>query len=143
MQIRQIMLMELPYLLRTYSRSSDEKIMMEYFCQCCLSIFEHPEREKYYCSVLRVLLSRHITKKGGLKKVERIVKFCRKHPKQAVLYAKCSESMKNMVNPSKNDYFKPDSFIQTILPELEPLSEDKLAALTLVLESGTVIDKQK
>lgn len=31
MQIRQIMLMELPYLLRTYSRSGDEKIMMEYF----------------------------------------------------------------------------------------------------------------
>ena len=38
MQIRQIMLIELPYLLRTYSRSNDEKIMMEYFCQCCLSI---------------------------------------------------------------------------------------------------------
>ena len=37
---------------------------------------------------------------------------------------------------------KPDSFIQEILPELEPLTEDKLKALTSVLESGTVIDKQ-
>jgi len=37
---------------------------------------------------------------------------------------------------------KPDSFIQNILPELEPLSEDKLKALASVLESGTVIDKQ-
>ena len=111
MKIRNVMLMELPMLMRCYSRSGDEKIMMEYFCQCCLSIFEHPEREKYYCSVLRVLLSRHITKKGGLKKVDRIVKFCRKHPKQAVLYAKCSESMKNIVNPSKNDYLAVSSTI--------------------------------
>ena len=37
---------------------------------------------------------------------------------------------------------KPDSFIQSILPELDPLSEDKLKALASVLESGTVIDKQ-
>ena len=37
---------------------------------------------------------------------------------------------------------KPDSFIQEILPELEPLTEEKLKALTSVLESGTVIDKQ-
>ncbi len=37
---------------------------------------------------------------------------------------------------------KPDSFIQNILPELEPLSEDKLKALASILESGTVIDKQ-
>ncbi len=37
---------------------------------------------------------------------------------------------------------KPDSFIQNILPELNPLSEDKLKALASVLESGTVIDKQ-
>ena len=37
---------------------------------------------------------------------------------------------------------KPDLFIQTILPELEPLSENKLADLTSVLESGTVIEKQ-
>ena len=37
---------------------------------------------------------------------------------------------------------KPDSFIQNILPELEPLEEEKLAALAKVLESGTVIDKQ-
>ena len=37
---------------------------------------------------------------------------------------------------------KPDSFIQNILPELNPLTEDKLKALANVLESGTVIDKQ-
>ncbi len=37
---------------------------------------------------------------------------------------------------------KPDTFIQNILPELEHLSEEKLSALALVLESGTVIDKQ-
>ncbi|MBQ2594232.1 MAG: hypothetical protein II567_13250, partial [Candidatus Riflebacteria bacterium] len=37
---------------------------------------------------------------------------------------------------------KPDFFIQSILPELDPLSEDKLKALASVLESGTVIDKQ-
>ena len=37
---------------------------------------------------------------------------------------------------------KPDSFIQSILPELEPLEEKKLEALTSVLETGTVIDKQ-
>lgn len=37
---------------------------------------------------------------------------------------------------------KPDLFIQEILPELEPLTENKLSALANVLESGSVIDKQ-
>ncbi len=37
---------------------------------------------------------------------------------------------------------KPDSFIQNILPELEPLTDEKFKALANVLESGTVIDKQ-
>ena len=37
---------------------------------------------------------------------------------------------------------KPDTFIQNILPELDHLSEEKQWALALVLESGTIIDKQ-
>ena len=37
---------------------------------------------------------------------------------------------------------KPDSFIQNIIPELDPLTNDKLASLAKVLEVGTVIEKQ-
>ncbi len=37
---------------------------------------------------------------------------------------------------------KPDTFIKNILPELNPLTEDKLEALSKILESGSVIDKQ-
>ena len=37
---------------------------------------------------------------------------------------------------------KPDSFIQSILLELNPLEDYKLKALTSVLETGSVIDKQ-
>ena len=48
----------------------------------------------------------------------------------------------NFSSKLENALTKSDSFIQNILPELEPLSEDKLAALALVLESGSVIDKQ-
>ena len=103
MKIRNIMLIELPYLLKTYSRSYDERIMREYFSQCCLSIFEHPERLEYYKIVLRSLLSRHISSKAWIRKVERIIKFCCKHPKQAALYAKCSDTLESMVNPTPKD----------------------------------------
>ena len=37
---------------------------------------------------------------------------------------------------------KPDSFIQSILPEIKTLTEDKLSVMANVLESGSVIDKQ-
>ncbi len=37
---------------------------------------------------------------------------------------------------------RPDSFIQSILPELQPLTDVKLKELASVLESGTVMDKQ-
>lgn len=37
---------------------------------------------------------------------------------------------------------KPESFIQNIIPELEPITEEKLSALAIILESGSVIDKQ-
>ena len=103
MKIRNIMLMELPYLLKTYSRSHDERIMREYFSQCCLSIYEHPECIEYYKIVLRSLLTRHISNKSWLRKVERIIKFCCKYPKQAALYAKCSETLEIMVKPTKKD----------------------------------------
>lgn len=103
MKIRDIMLMELPILMRCYSRSGDEMIMNEYFCQCCLSQYEHPEHKEYYQNMLRTLLSRHITRKSGLKIVEQIVKFCYKHPKQAILYARQSDALKNIINPSKKD----------------------------------------
>ncbi len=104
MKTRNIMLMELPMLMRCYSRSGDEMIMNEYFCQCCLCLYEHPEHKEYYQNMLRVLLSRHITKKSGLKMVEQIVKFCYKHPKQAILYARQSDALKNIINPSKKDF---------------------------------------
>ena len=37
---------------------------------------------------------------------------------------------------------KPDSFFNTIIPELGELTEDKLSVLANVLENGSVIDKQ-
>lgn len=37
---------------------------------------------------------------------------------------------------------KPDSFFNTIIPELSELTEDKLSVLANVLENGSVIDKQ-
>ena len=41
----------------------------------------------------------------------------------------------------ENALTRPDSFIKSILPELEPLSDEKLKALAFTLESGSVIDK--
>ena len=37
---------------------------------------------------------------------------------------------------------RPDSFIQNILPELQPASDEKLACLANMLETGSVVDKQ-
>lgn len=37
---------------------------------------------------------------------------------------------------------RPDSFIESILPELQPLTDLKLGAMASVLEFGTVMDKQ-
>ncbi len=63
----------------------------------------HPETTDYQKKLLRVNLKRLSLTRQDCINIEKIINFTVKHPAQAVLLSNCSQTIKDMLQPTKKD----------------------------------------
>lgn len=103
MRAKNLAQQELSRLLKSNLSISAGFLFTELFGLCCFMIKFHPETIDYQKKLLRVNLKRLSLTRQDCINIEKIINFTVKHPAQAVLLSNCSQTIKDMLQPTKKD----------------------------------------